>query len=153
MKRMLLASLVVPMLLGAEARAETVFRGTSIVTAVTPACQGTTVNRQEQTTFHPLVAGNDDFTGLNFYGTHSAYGYELAGPFTAAFQVVEGGGVGWSPYDWSGSQIRIIAQTPPAIVASTRFVTLRGQIKKPRNDAGGLACIVTFEASYTRQPP
>lgn len=135
------------------ALAEVLFQGAFTVTAVTPACQETDVGFNGTSIFHPNTAGNANFSGISFVQQFFAIGHLLNGaPFDGTFRNVQTGGVGWGDaWTWTGSQLRLLAPIPPPITVQTRFVSLRGQIKKFYNDPGGAACVITFEASYSRR--
>lgn len=149
----ILLSAVVAVGLSSTAQAEILFRGHAVVTAVTPQCTDFDVGNQNQSRYHPpTVGGNDDFTGITFLSSHSGHGYTIDGALTAGFKNAEAGGLGWSNYDWTGSQAKQIARTPATITAATRFVFLKAQLRAPRDDDGGALCIITFEAAYTREP-
>ena len=141
------------------ATAEVVFVGTVINTAVTAACQNAHVGERYPSVFHPaVVAGNDNFTGLSWIRGHYPIGHFFEGSLDATFRAVETGGVGWGDTYFrpaSGwAQIRIISSVPAisSITASTQTLTLRGQIRRFSSDPGGLACIVTFQGVYAKDP-
>lgn len=134
------------------ASAEVVFRGTTLITKVTPQCQNTRVGDTSVSRFHPKIAGNANFSGLSFVHQFSAIGYGLDGrSFDATLRAVRSGGVGWGdPYTWNGSKVAVTSSTPPLgqIKPTTRQLLLRGKIVKHDNDPGGAACVVDFAASY-----
>lgn len=136
------------------ASAETVFAGQIRTTAATAACQFYGVGRIDASQFHPTIAGNAAFSAISFLQPLSAVGYKLNNiNFDATFRNVITGGVGWGdPFSWTGSQVRISSQSPATITATTPSVVLRGQIKKPENDPGGVACIITFTGAYVLRP-
>lgn len=139
------------------ASAEIVFVGTIKITAQTAQCQRNRVNDVANSTFHPLVAGNQSFAGLSWVWTHYSKGHGLAGRnFDTVFRVVQTGGVGWGdPYIVNATrqaQIRIISSVPAAgaITAATPAVQMTGQIRRFDDDPGGLACVFTFIANYVK---
>lgn len=135
-----------------SALAEIVFGGAFVVTAVTSQCQDTSVGKSGTSQFHPNVAGNLNFSAISFVHQFYATGYKLPSlPFDSTFRNVQSGGVGWGdPFTWTGSQVRLLT-TLPSITTATRFVSLKGQIKKFERDSGGATCVVTFDASYIRR--
>ena len=93
-------------------------------------------------------------SAISFLQPLSAVGYKLNGDsFDEFFRHVISGGVGWGdPYTWNGSKVRITHQVPETITSTTPGVFLRGQIMKPEDDPGGMACIITFTGSYVLRP-
>jgi hypothetical protein len=79
-------------------------------------------------------------------------GYKLGNvPFDANFRPVVSGGIGWGdPFSWTGSVIRKTVQVPATITNTTPQVLIRGELKKPENDAGGALCVETFIGSYVK---
>jgi hypothetical protein len=150
-----LASLALVAAFSNHAAAEVLFEGTAVFTAVSN-CQFLPAVDQTTSRYHPRVLGNQNFTGLSFTYMFSSAGYKLVGKnFGPTFKNVESGGTGYGDnFTWTGSQILISEQNPATIDLSTRFVTLRGRIKKHYNDPGigGQPCIGDFEAAYIRDP-
>jgi hypothetical protein len=142
------------MLLVSSASAETLFHGTLRVTKATSQCQFFSVGREFNSTFHPKMTGNANFSAISFIEKYYAVGYSLAGKvFTKTFQPVVSGGVGWGdPFSWTGSQVLVSFQSPAPVAANTPQLLLRGQVKKPENDPGGVACVIDFAASYVLSP-
>jgi hypothetical protein len=153
-RRLILAAAAVAMTVVTSASAETVFAGIIRTTAATAPCQFYDVGRIDASQFHPNIAGNANFSAISFLQPLSAVGYKLNGlAFDATFRNVITGGIGWGdPFNWTGSQVKIFFQSPATITATTPQLLLRGQIKKPENDPGGIACIITFSGSYVLRP-
>lgn len=140
------------------ASAEIVFIGTIKFTAQTPQCVGNRVNQYANSVFHPAaVGGNANFAGLSWVWSYYSRGHELSGRnFDATFRAVKTGGTGWGgPYFVPATreaQIRIATSVPAvaSITAATQTVTMTGQIKRFDDNAGGLACIFNFTATYVK---
>ena len=137
--------------------AETVFWGTIKITAVSAQCQKVHVGDNEQSQFHPKMAGNANFAGLSWVFRYGARGHALNGRnFDASFRTVQTGGVGWGDAytvpPAQNAQIRITSYTPAigSITATTAYVILQGQIKQPFSDPGGLNCTASFIGSYVK---
>ena len=156
MKRAILAAALLAAAT-ATASAEIVFVGTIKITAVSPQCQNINVNDINQSSFHPRVAGNANFSGISWVSNHSARGHGLNGlAFDATFRTVVTGGVGWGdPYEVDAArraQIRVLSYTPALanITNTTPTLTILGQVRRLFEDPGGLACIATFVGTYVK---
>lgn len=147
---------------GAVALAETVFVGAITITAVTPQCTTVHVNDRAASVFHPNIAGNQTTAGLSWVWDFYSRGHAIHSNattrvnFDGTFRSVETGGTGWGDsYIWPSikwAQIKVTSYAPAlaSINSSTPFVNISGQIRRPNNDGGGLACIATFQASYVK---
>lgn len=157
---MLRRTILSAMLLAAGANsagAEIVFSGKIKFTAVTSQCRNVRVKDFADSSFHPIVGSNSRVAGLSWVWPGNSRGHGLYGVnFDATFRAVKTGGVGWGdPYlrpTTAESQIRIVSYAPAitAITATTEIVTIRGQIRRPFDDPGGLACIATFIGVYMK---
>lgn len=147
---------------GTAALAETVFVGAITITAVTSQCTTVRANDRAASVFHPNIVGNQSTAGLSWVWDFYSRGHALHSSgtprlnFDGVFRSVQTGGTGWGDaYIWPSTkwaQIRVTSYTPALanINSSTPFVTIIGQIKRPNNDGGGLACVATFHASYVK---
>ena len=148
---------------GTAALAETVFVGAITFTAVTSQCTTVRVNERAASVFHPNIAGNQRTAGLSwvwdFYSRGHAIHTGATVPrvnFEGNFRSVQTGGTGWGDaYIWPSTkwaQIKVTSYTPALanINPSTPFVTIIGEIKRPNNDGGGVACVASFRASYVK---
>ena len=125
------------------------------ITAATTQCQGTHVGDISPSRFHPFIAGQTTpAEGLTFIYPLGGSGYTLANHiFDPTFRPVQSGYLGSSGVvvlpstHWS--QIAVAAR--PAINNTTPTVVLKGQIKRPDDDAGGLACIASFTGVYVKE--
>jgi hypothetical protein len=87
------------------------------------------------------VGTNGASTFLNLHGRNWVMGYKkAAGRFNTAFQPVQTTMIGAS-IGTATSYIRFATQAPAAIAATTRFITVTGQIKGYDYMP---ACVVTF---------
>ena len=137
------------------ASAETVFSGMIRITAATAQCQGSHVGDISPSRFHPFFAGQTtQAEGLTFVYPLGGSGYSLSNHiFDATFRAVQSGYLGSSGVvvlpgaHWS----QIGAVVRPAITNTTPTVVLRGQIKRPDDDGGGLACVVNFTGVYVKE--
>lgn len=104
--------------------------------------------------YHPRVAGNaqHNFVGMTLTTEVQGEGFRLNNAvLTSTFKSVQSISYANGIEVLPNAQIRIISQTPATLTATTPFLKLRGEIKRPFNDAGsGGACIVGFDASYFR---
>lgn len=142
--------------------AETVFVGAITITAVTPQCTTVRVNDRAASVFHPNIVGNQSTAGLSWVWDFYSRGHAIHSSgtprvnFDGTFRSVQTGGTGWGDaYIWPSTkwaQIRVTSYTPAlaSINSSTPSVTIVGQIRRPNNDSGGLACVATFRASYVK---
>jgi len=146
---------------GTAALAETVFVGAITFTSVTSQCTTVRVNDRSASVFHPNIVGNQSTAGLSwvwdFYSRgHAIHSGAIRQNFDGTFRSVQTGGTGWGDaYIWPSTkwaQIRVTSYTPAmaSINSSTPSVTIIGQIRRPNNDSGGLACVATFRASYVK---
>ena len=128
------------------ARAEALFRGHLEVTSATTGCpfgQGTHFNGL----FHPMsVPGNSNFSALNRIDDFEAQSYDLAGGnFTSAFKLVSNIRQGWNSFTPSKPTfLKVTSQAPATQTVTTPNVTLVGQLKNPKGNAGEEACIIGF---------
>lgn len=147
---------------GTAALAETVFVGAITFTAVTSQCTTVRANDRAASVFHPNIVGNQGTAGLSWVWDFYSRGHAIHSSgaprvnFDGTFRSVQTGGTGWGDaYIWPSTkwaQIRVTSYTPALanINSSTPFVTIIGQIKRPNNDGGGLACVATFNATYVK---
>jgi hypothetical protein len=150
MKHLLCA--VAALAVSTPASAEVVFRGT-IEWNSAQACRYEKAGFDYTSVYHPnQPSTNKNFSGLTHVHQFGGAGYGVSGAFTGSFRDVTAGGLGWDSFAFEGAQVRVTQRVPNVITADTRFVTLKGQIKKPFGDpgVGGGPCIVTFEAAYQR---
>jgi hypothetical protein len=137
----------------ASSTVETVFIGGMTVTAVTPQCQNFKAGWYSHALYHPYLAGNRPWSGLNLIWDWGASGYSLSSKaFTSTFQNVYASGVGWGGYGWSGAKVRIVSQVPQVITTATPFLSMTFQIAFPEADNGGAACIATIDAGLVKNP-
>ncbi len=137
------------------ASAETVFSGMIRITATTVQCQGTHIGDISPSRFHPFFAGQATHAeGLTFIYPLGGSGYTLASHvFDPTFREVQSGYLGSSgvvvqpqPHR---SQIAVAAR--PVINNTTPTLVLKGQIKRPDDDGGGLACVASFTGVYVKE--
>ncbi len=130
------------------ASAETLFRGIIKYTATAGSCtSGPGAGFWEHSLFHPrAVAGNSNFSALNEIQDFSATSWTLdSGNFTSNFKQVTNARQGWSNFiPGQPSFVRVTSQVPATLTPATASVTLTGQIKNPKGNAGEETCIVTF---------
>ena len=137
------------------AAAETVFVGVVKIASVTSQCQnfrtGVATSR-----FHPFFTGQTDSSeGFSLVWQFGGDSYILRSrALDGTFRSAESGGLGWGGiFTFPSNQWAQIALTSarPTINATTTSVTLKGQIKRPAGDPGGLACVATFVGTYLKQ--
>jgi hypothetical protein len=149
MKHLIMAAAFAGML-AMPAQAEIVFRGVFEVTAASGCPIGPRVGDRDNMQFHPrALAGNSNFAALTTIWSYGGQEYRLRNglDFTASYQVVRNGGLGWDIYTPKRqSSVLISATTPAVITANTPSVTLVGKIKNPDGVAGNEGCEIRFRA-------
>jgi hypothetical protein len=140
-------------LMSASARAEVTFQGTVKWTNA-QWCKFERPGAAYNSTYHPRVPGNMNFSGLTTLYQFGGAGYQLNNAdFNHVFRPVLGVGLGWSGYTFRGAKIRVTERSPAVINAGTPFVTMKGEIIRPSNDPGinGHVCVVAFEGAFRRE--
>ncbi|WP_237151443.1 hypothetical protein [Oryzibacter oryziterrae] len=151
-KKTLAAILAAVSFSGAAEAAQVRFRGTVVFTA-TDHCAYQTKGSKYGSIYSPRNVGdNGAHAVVTLVYDLNAAALDLANAeFDSNFRKVTVTAVGDSGWT-SSAQVRVTSRSPVPITTSTRFVTLRGQIKGPWEDPGygGLPCIASFDASYVR---
>ncbi len=129
------------------------FRGAACITSVNAACTpfGWTVGDCLLMRFSPRSLGtNGPATELSLFGQSFSDNYSLAtgNPVGTVFQPVIGIHVGRTGYSFS-SNMRFTSQSPAPLLASSKSVTLAGNLTNFDDSTG---CTVGFRATGTLRP-
>lgn len=133
-----------------SASAKTNWQGEMMITAVNAACSGgaAAVGDHALTTMLPnTVAGNGADSYIAFHiNRRLAYTLKVTNGPLAAGKAYDATGIssGANIFTFSG-RISKFTMSPSALTATTRFVTVSGQITNWNNVTG---CTITFDAAY-----
>ncbi len=146
----LAAAMILAATVGAQADAR--FQGDMFITSITNACanDGYGVGNYARIRFRPAkVDGNPTNTGFGIHWGRWATGYQINGKLTSTWKDAQGTGISSFGFNWTGSKLRYLSQSPGTIKASTKTVILKVEIGKFDNVS---KCKVVFEGALTKRP-
>jgi hypothetical protein len=154
-KKVLLAAAMFAWLGADTGFAETRFRGNILFTAVQNCPDGYAREGWHfRSEFHPRVAGNDNFSAVSLVFDYGAAGFKLDNAnFTASYQEVLTGGVGWGDAYVPPQKafVLVSAQQPATLSPTSPSVIVTGKIKNVWGQDEGVNCEVSFRGVYARK--
>lgn len=142
-----LAALLIPA--GEAAAAKVRWVGLFYVDAVSAKCPSDYVGKTWQAKFRPSGLGdNGPTTAISLFHPNGALNWRGKGRIGAAWKKVASYSIYDTENDIGPVRMRFTEQSPSTLKASTRFITIRGQVEDFDEYAG---CTVTFSMPLTKR--